>query len=97
MSRRKPERLDRLLSNLGYGSRKDVGHWVKEGLITVDGRLAKSVSQKVLAETVRIEGEPLDHPNGLTLIYHKPMGCVCSHIRPFPFQLFQWHEKQLRC
>ncbi len=79
MSRRKPERLDRLLSNLGYGSRKSVGHWVKEGIITVDGRLAKSVSQKVLAESVRIEGEPLDHPDGLTLIYHKPTGSVCSH------------------
>ncbi len=79
MSKRKTERLDRLLSNLGYGSRKDIGHWVKEGLITVDDRSAKSASQKVLAETVRIEGEPLDHPNGLTLIYHKPTGSVCSH------------------
>jgi 16S rRNA pseudouridine516 synthase len=79
MSKSKPERLDRLLSNLGYGSRKDVGYWVKEGLITVNDQPAKSVSQKVSVETVRIEGELLDHPDGLTLIYHKPTGSVCSH------------------
>lgn len=79
MSRSKTERLDRLLSNLGYGSRRDVGSWIKEGLITVDDQLAKSVSQKVTAESVRLEGEPLDHPDGLTLIYHKPTGSVCSH------------------
>lgn len=79
MSRSKTERLDRLLSNLGYGSRKDVGYWVKKGLITIDEQPAKSASQKVLAESVRVEGKPLDHPNGLTLIYHKPTGSVCSH------------------
>ena len=65
MSRSKTERLDRLLSNLGYGSRKDVGYWIKEGLISVDDQLAKSVSQKVTAESVRLEGKPLDHPDGL--------------------------------
>jgi len=79
MSKRKLERLDRLLSNLGYGSRKDVGYWIKEGLITVEEQPAKSTSQKVGAGSVKIEGEPLDHPDGLTLIYHKATGSVCSH------------------
>jgi len=79
MSRGKPERLDRLLSNLGYGSRKDVGHWIKSGFITVDGKPATSASQKVNPESIRIEDKPLDHPNGLTVIYHKATGSVCSH------------------
>ncbi|MCF7821760.1 MAG: rRNA pseudouridine synthase [Mariprofundaceae bacterium] len=79
MSKCKTERLDRLLSNLGYGSRKDVAHWIKEGLITVDDQPAKSASRKVEADSVRIEGKPLDHPDGLTLIYHKATGSVCSH------------------
>ncbi|MFC1536274.1 pseudouridine synthase [Pseudomonadota bacterium] len=79
MNKRKLERLDRLLSNLGYGSRKDVSFWIKEGLITVDEQPAKSTSQKADAGSVKIEGNPLDHPDGLTLIYHKAMGSVCSH------------------
>jgi len=74
----KTERLDKLLSNLGYGVRKDVRHWIKEGWITVDGKTATSPAQKVFSDEVRLEGEALDHPDGLTVIYHKPLGSVCS-------------------
>jgi len=72
------ERLDKLLANLGYGARKDVRHWIKAGWITVDGQPATSPAQKVLADQVRLEGNELDHPDGLTIIYHKPLGTVCS-------------------
>ncbi len=72
------ERLDKLLANLGYGARKDVRHWIKAGWITVDGKPAISPAQKVLADQVRLEGKQLDHPDGLTIIYHKPLGAVCS-------------------
>jgi len=74
----KVERLDKLLSNLGYGARKDVRYWIREGWITVDGEPAASPSRKVLPDQVRLRGECLDHPRGLTLIYHKPPGAVCS-------------------
>ncbi len=75
---KKAERLDKLLANLGYGARKDVRYWIKEGWITVDGNPPTSPAQKVLADQVLLEGEPLDHPDGLTIIYHKPLGTVCS-------------------
>jgi len=72
------ERLDKLLANLGYGARKDVRHWIKAGWITVDGKPATSPAQKVFADQVRLESKELDHPDGLTIIYHKPLGAVCS-------------------
>ncbi|HXH71187.1 MAG TPA: pseudouridine synthase [Mariprofundaceae bacterium] len=74
-----PERLDRLLSRIAYGARKDVAVWVKQGRITVAGHPATSPSQKVAPAEVRFDDEPLDHPDGLTLVYHKPLGSVCSH------------------
>ena len=74
----KKERLEKLLANLGYGSRKDVAYWVRRGWITVNGEAAKSASQKVLASEVLLEGKALDHPDGLTVVYHKPLGAVCS-------------------
>jgi len=74
----KKERLEKILSNLGYGARKDVAYWVRSGWVTVDGIIAKSASQKVLPSQLMLEGKPLDHANGLTLIYHKPLGSVCS-------------------
>ncbi len=72
------ERLDKLLSNLGYGARKDVRYWIKRGWITIDGRPASSPAEKVFADQVLLEGKKLDHPDGLTVIYHKPVGNVCS-------------------
>jgi len=75
---RKTERLDKLLANLGYGVRKDVRHWIKKGWISVDGKAAISPAQKVCSDQVLLEGEKLDHPDGLTIIYHKPLGSVCS-------------------
>jgi len=74
----KKERLEKLLSNLGYGVRKDVAYWVRSGWVTIQGVKAKSASQKVLASEVMLEGKPLDHPYGLTVVYHKPLGAVCS-------------------
>ncbi|NWF38135.1 rRNA pseudouridine synthase [Mariprofundus sp. NF] len=78
MNNVKAERLDKLLSNLGYGARKDVRFWIKEGWITIDGKPATSPAQKVLADQVLLDEKPLDHPHGLTIIYHKPLGTVCS-------------------
>jgi len=74
----KKERLEKILANLGYGARKDVAYWVRSGWVTIDGEVAKSPSQKVLASQLMLEGKPLDHPYGLTLVYHKPLGTVCS-------------------
>ncbi|MDX8405843.1 MAG: pseudouridine synthase [Mariprofundus sp.] len=74
----KSERLDKLLSNLGYGARKDVRHWIKAGWISVQGEAAISPAQKVNPADVLLEGKPLDHPAGLTIIYHKPLETVCS-------------------
>jgi len=75
----KVERLDRLISRLGYGSRSDVQAWLRQGLISVGGNPAKSPSLKVNPADVLIDGQAMDHPDGLTVIYHKPLDAVCSH------------------
>ena len=72
-------RLDQLLASLGYCSRSEARDWVKAGRVTVRGSPADEVAQKVSPEDVRIDGEPLDHPAGLLLLLHKPVGLVCSH------------------
>jgi len=74
----KLERLEKIMSRLGYGARRDVPHWIREGWLTVKGEKPKSASAKVYAGDVQLDGKPLDHPFGLTVIYHKPLGTVCS-------------------
>lgn len=45
----------------------------------MNGAPAKNTSTKVNPSTVLIDGEPPDHPDGLLLLLHKPLGLVCSH------------------
>lgn len=72
-------RLDQLLSNLGYCSRREARDWVDAGRVLVAGAPADDAGRKVRDAEVLIDGEPPDHPDGLLLLLHKPLGLVCSH------------------
>ena len=77
-------RLDRLLANLGYGSRRDVQALVSSGKVTLDGVVIKDAGQKIavtadLPQRMKIRGVPVDPPAPLILLLHKPLGVVCSH------------------
>lgn len=71
-------KLVKLLANLGYGSRKQVQGMFRAGLITdADGEVLYA-DDVVAHEAIRVEGEPLDPPQGLTVLLHKPRGYTCS-------------------
>jgi 16S rRNA pseudouridine516 synthase len=72
-------RLDQLLANLGYCSRREAREWIRAGRVTVSDQRAEDVAQKAAPTAVRVDGEALDHPEGLLLLFHKPVGLVCSH------------------
>jgi 16S rRNA pseudouridine516 synthase len=72
-------RLDQLLANLGYCSRREARAWLDAGRVTIRGEVADDVGQRVVASDVRVDGEPLDHPEPMLLLLHKPLGLVCSH------------------
>jgi 16S rRNA pseudouridine516 synthase len=77
-------RLDRLLANLGYGSRREVHALIAAGAVSLDGARLRDPSQHVtvsadLPAHLTVGGAALDPPAPLTLILHKPLGVVCSH------------------
>lgn len=72
-------RLDRLLANLGYGSRSEVNQMIKAGDVTIDGTVVRDPSVKTSAPRVLLDGESLDHPDGVLVMLHKPIDVVCSH------------------
>ena len=77
-------RLDRLLANLGYGSRNEVQRLVSNGRVTLDGAPLEDASARIavtadLPSRMRIFDEPLDPVPGLALMLHKPVGVTCSH------------------
>lgn len=63
-------KLDRLLANLGYGSRQEVRAMIKDGRVTEENG------------DIRVDGEPLDPPQGLVIMLNKPEGYTCSTSDP---------------
>jgi 16S rRNA pseudouridine516 synthase len=72
-------RIDQLLASLGYGSRREVRLLLEAGRVSVGGAPAGGVGDRVEPADVRVDGEPLDHPDGLLILLNKPAGRVCSH------------------
>lgn len=96
-------RLDRLLANLGYGSRRQVQQLVWAGLVTLDGVTLKDSDQRIAVTTdlsarMIVDDEPLDPPPGLVLMMHKPAGVTCSHKEqgPLVYRLLpeRWRRRE---
>lgn len=82
-------RLDRLLANMGYGSRREVQGLVRAGQVLLDGAPVKDADLRLavtpeLAERMRVAGARLDPPPGMALMLHKPVGVTCSHKEAGP-------------
>jgi 16S rRNA pseudouridine516 synthase len=77
-------RLDRLLANMGYGSRREIQKLVQVGGVTLDGATVAEADMRIaptpdLRERMRVDGARLDPVPGMALMLHKPLGVTCSH------------------
>jgi 16S rRNA pseudouridine516 synthase len=82
-------RLDRLLANLGYGSRKEVQGLARAGAIRLDGAPVTDAEGRIalqpdLPGRLTVQGRPLDPLPGMALMLHKPLGVTCSHKEAGP-------------
>ena len=82
-------RLDRLLANLGYGSRREIEGLARARRILRDGEPLTDASARIpldpdLPARMTVMGEPLDPLPGLCLMLHKPLGVTCSHKEAGP-------------
>ena len=71
-------KLVKLIANLGYGSRKEVAWMFREGRITDEAGEVLYADDQIEHARIRVDGEPLDPPAGLTIMLHKPVGYTCS-------------------
>lgn len=71
-------RLDRLIANLGYGSRREVQLWCRQGYITDRAGQPLRHDASVEPAEVLFDGEALDPVAPLSLMLHKPAGYTCS-------------------
>jgi 16S rRNA pseudouridine516 synthase len=78
-SRPQPHRVDQILSRYGYCTRREARDWIRQRRVTVDGEPVRAPDQKVLVSSVLVDLQPIEFPDGLLVLLHKPAGCVCSH------------------
>ena len=84
MIRLKKERLDKLLSNMGAGSRSQVKNLIKAGLVSVNGIMAISSDAKVDPEKdiIIFRGQKIKYREFVYLMLNKPKGMVSSTDDP---------------
>ncbi|RKD21859.1 16S rRNA pseudouridine(516) synthase [Ammoniphilus oxalaticus] len=73
-------RLDKMLSNMGFGTRKEIKKFSKMGIICVDGKTVKDTSQHINPEKQQIEfdGERVEYREHVYLIMNKPQGVISA-------------------
>ncbi len=72
-------RVDKILSNLGYCSRRQADNFLLSHIVTYNNLRIKCGSQKADPQLLLIDGQKTDHPDGLLILLNKPAGYVCSH------------------
>lgn len=74
------ERLDKVLSNLGYGSRKEIKAIVKSGKVEVNGKIVKSNDIKVEPEKsiIKVAGEEINYRKYIYIMLNKPADVVSA-------------------
>ena len=74
------QRLDKILSNLGYGTRKAVKGLIKSGTVSVDGAVAGDPGQQVDAELqdISVNGEKISYREFVYIMMNKPQEVVSA-------------------
>jgi 23S rRNA pseudouridine2605 synthase len=79
------ERLQKLLAGAGHGSRRGIEEWIREGRVTINGRVAALGDRASHEDQVCLDGRPLDLGGANStevLLYHKPVGEVTTRSDP---------------
>ena len=74
------ERLDKILANLGYGTRKELKKIVRNGIVEVNGVVAKDSGMQVDPEKdkIVINGEEIYYRKFIYLMMNKPDGVISA-------------------
>ena len=81
------EKLQKVLARAGYGSRRELEEWITAGRIKVNNQVAKLGDRVSAKDRITVDGNPvrqtrLSERRSRVLIYHKPVGEVCTRSDP---------------
>ncbi len=73
-------RIDKLLSNMGYGSRSEIKKFAKQALISLNGKLEKDCSRIIdpLIDQLCFDGDAVLYKKYIYLLMNKPAGVISA-------------------
>ncbi|QJD81885.1 pseudouridine synthase [Cohnella herbarum] len=73
-------RLDKMLGNLGYGTRSVIKQLIKQGAVTVNGKPVKDHGLQINPnqDEVVLDGETIQYRDTVYVLLHKPAGVVSA-------------------
>jgi len=73
-------RIDKMLANLGYGSRKEVKDLLKSGVVKVNEMSVKNGKEQVdpKVDIVTLHGEVIEYKEYIYLMMNKPQGVISA-------------------
>ena len=86
---REAERLQKIIAAAGLASRRQVESWIREGRVTVNGRVVTELGSRARADsdTIRVDGRKLgEAERPVSILLNKPRGFLstCSDPRKRP-------------
>lgn len=81
------ERLQKILSQAGLGSRREMERWIDSGWVQVNGQPVKLGDSAGPEDKITVKGKLIPNPlkvkqNTRILLYHKPVGEISSRHDP---------------
>ncbi len=79
------ERLQKILADAGLGSRRQIESWIADGLVVVNGKVAKLGDRANSADRIEVSGRRVrlaPRPSTRVLVYHKPSGEITTRKDP---------------
>ncbi|SKC75977.1 ribosomal small subunit pseudouridine synthase A [Maledivibacter halophilus] len=73
-------RLDKILGNMGYGSRKDLKKIIRQGAVKVDGEIIRknSIHVNPYESIIEINGEKIEYRKYVYIMMNKPQGVISA-------------------
>lgn len=87
MSEQQGERLQKVLANAGFGSRREIEGWIKEGRIEINNRMAKlgdrvNPDDRIKLDHRVVQAGRLAPAKRQVIIYNKPVGELVTRSDP---------------
>lgn len=79
------EKLQKVLARAGLGSRREMERWIERGRVAIEGKAARLGDRVRRGQRIEVDGKALEAGEAATtrcLLYHKPVGEICSRRDP---------------